>query len=153
VPVSGKILNLDLALNINHTSFCDLVIYLDNPAGQSACINLYDVYTFVPNRAINGWIILDEESVFGIDQTSDFFLTLFKPNGDDRLSVFYNQQSGGIWRVRIQDAIYSHTGTIKDVRMDMLINPEPSAFLLLTGGILFVRKSHDNLKKKFVSRR
>lgn len=33
IPVEGKITNLDLALDLIHTSFCDLFIVIDSPQG------------------------------------------------------------------------------------------------------------------------
>ena len=124
VPVSGTIQNIDLALNLQHTSFCDLCIYIDSPSGTTACINSYDRYTFKAGRNIDGWIVFDEESPFGIDQAQSLDMGLFKPN-DDSLSMFYGEQSYGTWQVRIQDTIYYNTGTLKDVRLDLCIDPEP----------------------------
>jgi subtilisin-like proprotein convertase family protein len=127
VPVHGTVSNIDLALDMEHTSFCDLKIYIDSPQGTSACINYYDSVEnkFVPGRNINGWMVLDEESPFDIDSASQLNMGFFKPNGPDRLSDFYGQQSYGTWQVRIRDAIFADTGVVRDVRLDFTIDPEP----------------------------
>jgi subtilisin-like proprotein convertase family protein len=153
VPVSGTIQNIDLALNLQHTSFCDLWIYIDSPSGTTACINSYDEDNFVAHRNINGWIVFDEESLFDIDNTSQFNMGLFKSNGPDSLSMFYGEQSYGTWQVRIQDVRYNDTGALKDVRFDMLIDskpliplviPEPSILLLATAGAAFLLRFKRN---------
>jgi subtilisin-like proprotein convertase family protein len=124
VPIAGKVLNIDLALNIEHTSICDLQISLVSPANTSACINSYDVYTFVHGRANFYWTIFDAESPFDIDSGKPPYTGLYRPNGPDSLTDFYNQQSYGLWQVKIKDAVRADTGTFKGVRLDFHINPE-----------------------------
>ena len=150
VPVSGTVSNIDLALNMKHTSFCDLQIYIDSPQGATACINYYDndKNKFVPARNIDGWLLLDEESPFDIDSASQLNMGFFKPNGQDGLSDFYGQQSYGTWQVRIYDARFYDTGIVKDVRLDLSIDPEspnprfvpePATLLLAAAGAAFLR--------------
>ena len=124
VPVAGKVLDVDLALNIEHTSICDLQISLVSPASTYACINSYDVYTFVPGRKNFHWTIFDAESPFDIDNGTLPFTGTYRPNGPDSLTDFYKQQSFGTWQVRIKDAVLADTGTFKGVRLDFHINPE-----------------------------
>jgi subtilisin-like proprotein convertase family protein len=131
VPITGKVLNIDLALNIKHTSICDLQIYLKSPTDTEArCINSYDKDTFVPYRANFYWTIFDAESPFSIDSGKPPYTGLYRPNGPDSLTVFYGQQSYGTWEVSVYDWIYADTGTFKGVRLDFHVNPEPSTILL-----------------------
>lgn len=133
VPIHGTVLNVDLALNIEHTSICDLQIYLQSPAGTRVCINSYDVSgvnKFEPNRANFYWTIFDAESPFSINSGKPPFTGLYRPNGPDSLTVFYNQQSFGTWQVSVYDKVYGDTGTFKGVRLDFHVNPEPSIILL-----------------------
>jgi len=130
VPIVGKVLDIDLALNIEHTSICDLQIYLKSPAGTEVCINSYDVDTFVKNKENFYWTIFDAESPLGIDSGKPPFCGLFRPNGPGSLTAFYGQQSSGTWQVIVKDCIYADTGTFKGVRLDFHINPEPSTVLL-----------------------
>lgn len=132
VPITGNVLDIDLALNIEHTSICDLQIYLvsPSPSNITACINSYDVYTLEPNRANFYWTVFDAESPFSIDSGKPPYTGLYRPNGPDSLIAFYNQSSYGLWQVRIKDWIYADTGVFKGVRLDFHINPEPSTVLL-----------------------
>ena len=126
VSIPGTVLDVDLALNVEHTSVCDLQISIVNPAGTSACINSYDVYNFVPGRRNFYWTIFDAESPSGIDSGKPPFTGLYRPNGPDSLTAFYGQPSYGFWQVIIKDAVFGDTGTFKNVRLDFHINPEPS---------------------------
>jgi subtilisin-like proprotein convertase family protein len=136
VPVHGKVLDLNLALNIRHTSICDLKIYVKSPSGTLALINSYDVDTFVPGRTDFRWTIFDAESNISIDAGSSPFSGRFRPNGPDSLTAFYGQQSYGKWEVWGYDWVYYNTGTFKDARLDFFINPEPvSILIMLIGGI------------------
>jgi subtilisin-like proprotein convertase family protein len=130
VPIGGKVLDVDLALNIEHPSICDLEICLLSPSGVGACINSYDVHTFVKSRANFYWTIFDAESPFSIDSGKPPYTGLYRPNGPDSLTDFYNQQSFGTWQVRVYDGVRNDTGTFKGARLDFHINPEPSIILL-----------------------
>ena len=138
VPISGQVLDIDLALNIGHTSICDLWIYLESPAGKKVCINSYDVHTFKPHLENFYWTIFDAESPFSIDSGKPPFTGLYRPNGPDSLTDLYGQQSYGTWKVSVCDTVYADTGIFKDVRLDFHINPgpllapEPSTILLFT---------------------
>ncbi len=136
VPVSGIVRDIDLAINIAHTSICDLQVYLISPAGTEACINSYNVRTFKPGKINFYWTIFDAESPIGIDSGKAPYTGLFRPNGPDSLTAFYGQQSYGTWKVAVTDWIYGDTGTFKGVRLDFNISkislvPEPSTICLL----------------------
>ena len=141
VPISGKVLDLNLALDIEHTSISDLQIYIKSPAETLACINSYDIYNFVPGRKDFYWTIFDAESSVSIDSGSSPFSSLFHPNGPDSLTGFYGQQSFGIWQVWVYDAVYNDTGTFKGARLDFFINPEPATILLFCLGLSFAFSS------------
>jgi subtilisin-like proprotein convertase family protein len=142
VPVSGKVLDLNLALNIRHTSICDLKIYVKSPSGTLAIINSYNVYTFVPGRTDFRWTIFDAESPISIDAGSSPFTGRFRPNGPDSLTAFYNQQSYGKWEVWVYDGVYYNTGTFKGARLDFFINPEPVSVLMMLIGGMAIRLKH-----------
>jgi subtilisin-like proprotein convertase family protein len=155
IPIRGTILDLNLALDIEHPSVCDLKIYIINPAGSiAACINSYDYdkdggRMFDPNRQDFYWTVFDAEAPISIDSGSSPFSGLFRPNGPDSLSSFYGQQSYGLWQVQVDDWIYGDTGIFKGVRLDFCIEPvqnlqltpEPATMLLFClGGILVFRR-------------
>jgi hypothetical protein len=97
-------------------------------------------------------MVLDGESMFDIDQSWEPYMGLFKPNGSEKLSSLYGQQSYGWWHIQIYDMVYFYTGTLKDIRLDMLIDtdlkastpfsiPEPATLLLAAIGAAFSNKS------------
>ncbi len=142
MPISGEVLGIDLALNIEHTSICDLQIYLKSPDGTEVCINSYDYdkdggRMFEPNRQNFYWTVFDSESPISIDSGKPPYSGLYRPNGPDSLTAFYGQQSRGIWQVRIADWIYADTGTFKNVRLDFHVNPELSAIPEPSAVLLF----------------
>lgn len=139
VPVSGKVLDLNLALNIKHTSICDLQIYVKSPSGTVAFINSYDTDTFVPYRNDFHWTVFDAESPISIDSGSSPFSSRFRPNGPDSLTTFYGQQSYGKWEVWVYDWVYYNTGTFKGARLDFFINPEPASILIMLIGSMAIR--------------
>jgi subtilisin-like proprotein convertase family protein len=139
VPITGKVLDLNLALNIEHTSICDLQIYVKSPSGTVALINSYDIYTLVPDRKDFLWTIFDAESPISIDAGSSPFSGRFRPNGPDSLTAFYGQQSYGKWEVWVYDGVYYNTGTFKGARLDFFINPEPVSILIMLIGGMAIR--------------
>ena len=132
VPVEGKILDIDLALNIKHTNICDLWISIKSPDGIYACINSYDKDNFVAGRCDFYWTVFDDESPISIDSGKSPHCGLYHPNGPDNLSDFYGEQSYGNWQVRVHDRVFNDTGIFKGVRLDFHIDPEPLTELLST---------------------
>jgi subtilisin-like proprotein convertase family protein len=124
VPFRGILTDLDLALDLNHTSFCDLIIRIESPAGISATISIYDEDTFVKGKQSFGWLTLDNESTIKIDSAPNLSIGSFQPTGYDSLSIFYGRQSFGMWKISICDQIYYDTGTLNGVRFDVGIEPQ-----------------------------
>ncbi len=136
VATSGRLLDVDLALNISHPSVSDLGIYLISPAGTIACLNLYDVYDFVAFQQDYNWTIFNDSSRLSISEAAAPFVGAFRPKITP-LSVFNDENPYGVWTVKIVDAVYGDTGTLTGVRLDLLINPEPSTAVLLISSLLF----------------
>ncbi|MBN1788623.1 MAG: proprotein convertase P-domain-containing protein [Sedimentisphaerales bacterium] len=146
IPVEGTIIDVDLALDIDHTCICDLQIYLRSPAGEYRCLFSYDwsnhkIGTKIPDFY---WTVFDDESTVSINDGQSPFCGLYRPNGSGSLSDFYGQQSCGMWQVKVCDLVYGSTGVFKGVRLDFHIDtessietlsvnstPEPSTGLLL----------------------
>lgn len=146
VPISGSILDIDLALNIKHASICDLWISIISPDGTYACINSYDEDNFVKNRVDLYWTVFDDESPISIDNAQSPHCGLYCPNGPDSLTDFYGLQSQGMWQVSVHDRRFADTGIFKGVRLDFHIDdteplggltsvsavPEPATAMLFT---------------------
>ncbi|MDD5134013.1 MAG: proprotein convertase P-domain-containing protein [Phycisphaerae bacterium] len=151
VPINGTVLDLNLAIDIEHPSICDLKIYIINPAGSiAACIHSYDVRTFKDGLADYHWTIFDAEAPVSIYDGSSPFSGLFRPSKPNNLSGFYGQQSFGNWQVQVDDWVYVTNGIFKGVRLDFCIepiqsvqlNPEPTTISVfcLGGAMIFLRR-------------
>jgi len=139
VPKSGKLLDVDIAINITHTSICDLQIFLTSPGGTTAILNKYDVYDFKTSQQDYNWTVFDDQAGTSIRDAKAPFTGLCRPKNDGTLSIFNGQNPYGIWQVKIYDWVYGDVGVFVDGRLDLLINPEPSTIALLIGCIAFAR--------------
>jgi len=124
VPFHGSITDLDISLDLTHTSFCDLYIVIESPSGTSAVISYYTVYNFVKGKQCAGWITLDNESFIKVDVAQNLSIGSFLPTGLQPISTFYGLQSFGMWKIKVSDRIYYDTGTLDGIRFDMAIEPE-----------------------------
>jgi subtilisin-like proprotein convertase family protein len=124
IPFRGTITDLDISLDLKHTSFCDLVITIESPTGVSATISIYAEDTFVKGKQCFGWITLDNESTIKIDFAQNLSVGSFLPTGLKPISRFYGRQSFGMWKIKICDQIYYDTGTLDGIRFDMAIEPD-----------------------------
>ncbi|HBG26756.1 MAG: hypothetical protein A2Y10_00830 [Planctomycetes bacterium GWF2_41_51] len=141
IPISGKIIDLNLALDLNHTSFCDLVIMIESPSGISPTISGYDEYDFIPAKNCRGWVTLDEQSRVTVNSAKSLSNNSYKPNAIEPLSSLNGRDAYGLWTIKICDAIYYDTGILKNIRIDLItapetfaIIPEPASMLLLVSG-------------------
>ncbi|MCD4830598.1 MAG: proprotein convertase P-domain-containing protein [Anaerohalosphaeraceae bacterium] len=137
VPQTGRLFDVDLALNILHPSICDLQIYLISPSGTIACLNSYDIYEFVAFEANYDWTVFDDDTASSITRANAPFRGVFKPKITP-LSVFDEEDPYGIWMVKIIDSVYGDTGTLAGARLDLFINPEPATIFLLVSGAGFI---------------
>jgi subtilisin-like proprotein convertase family protein len=124
IPFRGTIRDLDVSLDLKHTSFCDLIIKIESPGGVCAIISIYDEDTFIKGKQALGWFTLDNESTISIDSVQNICTGSFFPSGYSPLSTFYGRQSFGMWKVSICDQIYYDTGRLDGVRFDIAIEPE-----------------------------
>ncbi|OQA02473.1 MAG: hypothetical protein BWY69_01087 [Planctomycetes bacterium ADurb.Bin401] len=149
VPIKGKILDLNLAMKVSHTSFCDLEIMIEHPSGISATISSYDKDTFIPFRKCNGWVVLDEQSSKSIDSTASLINTSYKPNSVEPLSSLNGLNSYGLWTIKLADTIFHDSGIINNLRLDLRVEtlpvqsffviPEPASLLLCVTGIFIFK--------------
>jgi len=145
ISLGGKITDVDVGLDLKHTSFCDLVIIVESPNGTSATISYYDIDTFVANKQSLGWIILDEDSDTDINLVQSLLIGPYRPSGIELLSVFDGLECQGVWTIKIYDLRYGNAGTLDAVRLDIATDaasskgtsdiPLPSTFILTLSGI------------------
>ncbi len=151
IPIHGTITDLDISLDLKHTSFCDLVITIESPTGVSATISIYDEDTFVKGKQSFGWITLDNESAIKIDFAQNLSVGSFLPTGLKPISRFYGRQSFGMWKIKIYDQVYYDTGMLDGIRFDMAIEPdvavaavwipEPATLIFSIGSLIILFKT------------
>jgi len=129
--------DLDIRINITHTSAFDLQIFLQSPAGTRICLNMYDFREFFEGENYTQ-TIFDDEAGTAIEQADPPFTGRFRPKAIDTanlLEVFDGQDSYGLWRLQIYDAFYADTGKLDSFEI-IVTTPEPAPailFLLGTG--------------------
>jgi len=127
--------DLDIKINVTHTSIFDLQVYLQSPSGTSICLNIYnpiDEFFFGGNYIDT---IFDDEASISIKDADAPFTGSFQPVWS--LSAFDNENAYGDWTLRIYDARYFDIGFLENVEL-IISTPEPATFLLLIlgGGIM-----------------
>jgi subtilisin-like proprotein convertase family protein len=131
--------DLDVLININHSCAFDLQIYLQNPAGQSLCLNMYD-FELIPPGQDYIQTIFDDEAVIPIEDAEPPFTGRFKPLSGNMLTAFDDQDAYGYWQIKVNDMAYNNTGTFESAALfvsDPL--PEPGTIMFLTLGGFFVK--------------
>ena len=141
------IIDVDVTVNITHSSLCDLQIYLQSPAGTRLCLNSYDIDDFIPFEENFSWTTFDDQAQTAVENGQDPFTGRFRPKSPASLSVFNGENVYGLWRIQIYDAVYDDSGTLHNVRLDFVVNPEPGTVVFLIMGI-FWRKVRWQRKAK-----
>jgi subtilisin-like proprotein convertase family protein len=130
--------DIDICINVTHTSAFDLQIFLQSPAGTGICLSMFDPYDEFFFGANYTNTIFDDESPFYINQGTAPFTGRFRPVDIDpynKLSKFDGEDAYGPWRLRIYDAYYADTGTLN--RLDLMITaPEPASATLMIFGVV-----------------
>lgn len=140
--MSGAVINvtehifisdIDIEINITHTSAFDLQLFLQNPAGTSVLLNFYNFNEFFEG---SDYIrtIFDDEAELSIEQAQSPFTGRFRPKAPELLSVFDGQDAFGRWHLRIYDAYYADIGTLENAQL-LITTPEPATTVLLCFGI------------------
>ncbi len=145
IPDHLIISDLNIGIDLTHTSVFDLQIFLQSPAQKSICLNIYNYDEFFVGANYTD-TIFDDEAIFSIKEGNAPFAGRFKPV--DKLSKFNGEDAYGSWHLRIYDAWPSDTGTFNHFEL-MISAPEPvSAILLTIGlGLIRLRRPRSNLKK------
>jgi len=126
--------DLDVAITLTHTNVFDLQIFLQNPAGTSLCLNMYDFDEFFVGANYEQ-TIFDDEAAVPIEHAQAPFTGRFRPRTPTLLQVFDGQDSFGSWRLRIYDAWYADTGTLDTFELIITTPaPEPATAILLILG-------------------
>ena len=130
--------DIDIEINITHTSAFDLQLFLQNPAGTSVLLNFYNFNEFFEGADYIR-TIFDDEADLGIEQAHSPFTGRFRPRAPESLSVFDGQDAYGRWHLSIYDAYYADIGTLENAQL-LITTPEPATAVLLCFGITILIK-------------
>jgi len=137
IPDHHIISDLDIKVNITHTSVFDLQLFLVSPAETIVCLNRYSINEFFIGADYRN-TIFDDEALLSIkDEVSEPpFTGRFRPI--ESLGIFDGEDAFGLWRLRIYDAQYADRGQLDSYELQITI-PEPSTVLMLVAGAVFIK--------------
>ncbi len=140
IPDHFTILDIDVGINVTHSSAFDLQIFLQSPAGTNLLLNMYNFDEFFEG-ADYADTIFDDEALTAIEHGNAPFNGRFKPRAPSLLDTFDGEDTFGQWRLRIYDAYYADTGKLKNFKLFITV-PEPASLSLFAfaAGLLLVRK-------------
>ncbi len=133
------IYDLDIIVDITHTSVFDLQIRLLSPNGTKIFLNKYNHETDYFEGGDYIQTIFDDDSQIPIELGSPPFTGRFKPKGGNSLKAFEGEDIYGTWRLQINDQFYSDTGTLNGFGLAVTV-PEPATITFLTLGMIYLRR-------------
>jgi subtilisin-like proprotein convertase family protein len=113
VPVSGRIKDLDVTLNVSHSFVGDLKVELTSP-DNSTTVRLIE-HVGGPNNGGNDLVdtVFDDEASTAIGAGASIapYTGSFKPQGD-QLARFDGKEQQGAWKLRVSDRYENDTGSL-----------------------------------------
>jgi len=135
--------DIDVTINIEHSSALDLQLFLRAPDGTEICLNYYNFDEFYKAADYTD-TIFDDDAPFSISEAKPPFTGRFKARAPYTIKSFEGLDAYGSWHLRISDLWYADTGRLTNFQLIITI-PEPStvAFFLIALTMLLRRKSHN----------
>lgn len=135
--------DLDVLIDVTHTSVFDLQIYLYGPDGTAMRLVGYDEPGDFFSGADYSETIFDDEASVYIDDGASPFAGRFRPMSGYSLDAFDGVDIYGQWRLGIYDNAIFDTGTLNKFEL-YVTTPEPGTIILLSQGVLiFFRRKKD----------
>ncbi|MBI4792393.1 MAG: hypothetical protein HY789_06655, partial [Deltaproteobacteria bacterium] len=146
---SGFVTDVNVFVNIDHTSIADLDIYLDHrePGGAWKYVQLY-------NNGDGMYYLYDMTNVTFDDEASEYINTATPPYGpgtykpsssgpdsdgdSNLLSYFDGDLVAGTWRLEFFDNKPSDTGTLLSFQLDITTADTPPSAVPLPGAIVLL---------------
>jgi len=141
IPDHYNICDLDVKVNITHSSVFDLRLFLESPSGTSVCLNTYDDVDDFFEGANYTQTIFDDEALVPIEQGELLFTGRYRPR--ESLNIFDGEDTFGQWRLLIYDQFPYNTGTLDSFEL-VVSAPEPAAIFLLGFGSVFMLLRNSN---------
>lgn len=130
------VVDLDVAVTLNHTSVFDLELVLQGPDGTRLRLNYYDPAGEFFEGQDYTQTIFDDEAPTSIQLADAPFTGRFKPRAPATLHIFDALDPQGPWELQIYDWWYANTGTLEEFKLIFNI-PEPATVILLTLALTF----------------
>jgi hypothetical protein len=127
--------DIDVMLNIQHTSAFDLQITLKNPAGSVCRLTSPDISNFFLGADYIA-TVFDDKADTPIEQGRPPFTGRFRPLQGYSLTAFTGRDAFGTWRLKIYDAYEYDTGRLTSFQLIITTSaPEPGSMAILILGI------------------
>lgn len=136
VPSHLPITDLDVTVDITHTSAFDLKLLLRSPSGTTVLLNEGDLSHFYKG-ANYSLTTFDDEAGTPIEEGQVPFRGRYRPLAPSLLASFDGEDAYGPWQFKVYDARWGDIGTFNSYTLTITV-PEPmtAAFLLLGLGLL-----------------
>ena len=138
IPHHFIIDDLDVCINLTHSSIFDLQIHLEHSSGTNLWLNSYN-YKYEYLEGVNYTrTIFDDEASVPIGRGRAPFTGRFKPN---QLSIFDGLDAFGSWRLQIHDRFYDDIGKLDSFELIITV-PEPATAILFifSGGLAILSR-------------
>ena len=145
VPDTFIIGDLDVRIDITHTSVFDLQLFVQSPDGTRVCLNMYDFTEFFEGADYKQ-TVFDDEAEVPIEEGKPPFTGRYRPKAVDPynlLESFTGENVYGSWQLQIYDMWPEDTGTLDSFEL-IITTPEPATamFLTLGAGFVILFRSH-----------
>ncbi len=110
IPCHILICDLDVRVDIRHTSAVDLQLSLQGPAGWSIMLSAGDAYEQYSEGQDYDSTVFDDEATTWIQDALAPFTGSFQPL--HALAAFDGQDAYGVWQLQVRDMCYSDTGVL-----------------------------------------
>ncbi len=139
VPFHILICDLDVLVDIRHTSAVDLQLSLQGPAGWSIMLSAGDVYEQYSEGQDYDSTVFDDEAPTGIQDAVAPFTGRFRPL--HALAAFDDRDAYGLWQLQVCDICYGDTGCLDSFSLRIagfLPAETPRVPAPTTGGLAFL---------------
>jgi subtilisin-like proprotein convertase family protein len=136
VPRHMVIKDIDVLVDISHTSAFDLQLTLQGPTGKTILLSTADSIDGFFRGEDYRWTRFDDDALISIEAGGPPFEGSYQPLGS--LAVFNGLDAFGPWTLRVYDRFEADTGRLNAFVL-IITTPEPAtaAFLLL--GLALIR--------------
>jgi subtilisin-like proprotein convertase family protein len=128
---AGRILDVNVTLNLTHPFDADLDVFLVSPAGTRV-----ELFTDVGGDGANFTnTVLDDEATTAVTAGTAPFTGSFRP--ESPLAAVDFQDPNGVWTLEVSDDTATNTGTLNSWSLTFLLATEPATATNASGAYAF----------------